>query len=298
MPKIMPISTPAKVITQQTQPKPIVKVNTQAAPDAPILEQPEPKAPVTPELTSQSDSPEELSSEASKLLSPEHTALARKEKAMRDREKDLQAKEAALEQRIKTAVDEALGGYKTRLKLAPLDVLNEEGLTYDQLVEQAVNQPDPETRTFQSKLDKLEQTVSKQQEEAQKRDQAQRDSAINQIRHNVKSLVNSDEAFETIKGTDNYEDVVNKIVTTFDETGLMMSIEDAAKEVEEELFQEAIKIASLNKVKNKLTPQAVQETKPQSTEKQQIKTITNNMSTSKPLSARDRAIARFKGENF
>lgn len=300
MPSIKPITAPVTSLTAQTQPKRIVTITPDQTPVTPEPAKTVTAAPVT---TGQPDSSEGTESEASKLLSPEHSALARKEKAIRDREKDVQAKEAAIDARIKAAIDEALGGYKTRLKSSPLDVLNEEGLTYDQLVEQAVNQPDPETRNLQSKLSQLEQTVTKQQEDIQNREKAQRDSAINQIRHNVKSLVDTDESYETIKGTENYEDVVSKIVETFDTSGILMSVEEAAKQVEEELFQEAVKISSLGKVSKhmqaKLTPQLVEDqTKQPSTQQPQIKTLTNSMTNTKPMTARERALARFHGEKF
>lgn len=259
---------------------------------------------VTPKVEELQPQGQPNKSEASpevKQLSPQHEALAKKESTLRAREREFQAKEAALESRIKQAVEDALGQYKGRLKQAPLDVLNEEGLTYDQLVEQAVNAPDPTTRAIQQKIDSIEANQKKFVEDSTKAAQAQREAAIKQIKYDVQELIETDTSFETIKATESTEDVVNLITRTFDESGKLLTVDQAAKMVEDELFEEAIKIANLSKVKSKLTPgltpELVKETKQQEPVKQAT-TLTNKMSSSRPMTARERAIARFKGESF
>lgn len=238
-----------------------------------------------------------------KPLDPHHEALAKKESAIRAREREIQAKEAAIEEKIKASVAEALKQYKARLKSSPLDVLNDEGLTYDQLVEQAVQMADPNyqsTRKISEKLETIEANQKRFEEESKKSADAQRDAAVRQITHDVTELIDADPSFETIKATGSVSDVVELITKTFDETGKLMSVDAAAKLVEDELFEEAIKIANLTKVKEKLKPQLspelVQTTKSQTS--QPATTLTNQMTSKRPMSARERAIARFKGENF
>lgn len=235
-------------------------------------------------------------------IDPKFEALAKQQAVFRTKEREFQAKEAALEARVKAAVDEALNGYKGRLKKAPLDVLNEEGLTYDQLVEQAVNAPDPATRAIQDKLQSIEERQNKLAEDAQNSAKSQRDAAVKQIRYDVSDLIETDTQFETIKATGSTDDVVELITRTFDETGKLMTVEQAAQKVEEELFEEAKKIAGLAKVKAsfkpELTPETLQQAKQQSGQKQSMTTLTNNMTSTRPLSARERAIKRFKGEAF
>lgn len=233
-------------------------------------------------------------------IAPEFEALAKKESAVRARERDLQTKEAAIKARDLEV--EELKRFKSRFddKSKLLDVLNEMGVTYDDLVQQAINQPNPEMKNIQTELQALKDAQAKQAEEYQNSTKAQREAAITQIRHDVKDLVDSDEAFETIKGTESYEDVVDEIVRTFDETGKLITSEQAAKKIEDKLFEEAMKIASLNKVKSKLTPQTLEVLKEakEPKQQQQIKTLTNDITTTRKLTARERAILRFKGENF
>lgn len=235
-------------------------------------------------------------------LDPKFEALAKKEASFRAKEREFQSKEAALEARVKAAVDEALGQYRGRLKAAPLDVLNEDGITYDQLVEQAVNAPDSTTREIQTKLKAIEDAQKKMVEDAQNGAKSQREAAVKQIRYDVTDLVEADAQFETIKATGSIDDVVELITKVFDETGKLMTVEQAAQKVEEELFEEAKKIAGLAKVKAsfkpELTPETLQQAKQQSSQKQPMTTLTNNMTSTRPLTSRERAIKRFKGEAF
>ena len=231
-------------------------------------------------------------------LDPKYEVLAKKESALRTLEKELKAKETSIADQVKAAVDEALKGYRARLKEAPLDVLNEEGLTYDQLVEQAVNAPDPITRATQQEIKSIKDAQAKMSEDIQNSAKAQRESAVNQIRYDVTELVESDPNFETIKGTGSVEDVVELITKTFDESGKLLTIDQAAKMVEDELFEEALKIASLSKVKSKLTPQQAEPKLQSIKQPQQSMTLTNSMSSSKPMTPRERAVAAFKGEKF
>lgn len=254
-----------------------------------------------PKTEGQINKPEE--SVEAKPLDPQHEALARKESALRARERDIQAKEAAVEERIKAEIAESLRQYKARLKTAPLDVLHEEGLTYDQLVEQAVSQADPNyqtARAVQQRLETIEANQKKLSEDSQNSAKAQRDAAVKQITFDAQDLIDQDPSYETIKATNSTEDVVNLITRTFDESGKLLSVDQAAKMVEEELFQEAIRIAGLAKVqaqlKPKLTPELVTNAKQQPP--QQATTLTNSMASKRPMTSRERAIARFKGENF
>lgn len=307
MPKIATVNpmTGAKIGDTQFQGR-TVKVKTQANPtylnsyDEVALPQAE-RQQYPPTSEGQIAKSEESS--GVKPLDPQHEALAKKESAIRARERDLQAKEAAIEARIKASIEEALNQFKGRLKKQPLDVLNEEGLTYDQLVQQAVEMADPNyqtTRTIQQKLETIEANQKRFEEDSKKSADSQREAAVKQITYDVQELIESDLSFETIKATDSVSDVVELMTRTFDETGKLLRPDEAAKMVEDELFAEAIKIAGLSKVREKfkpeLTPELVKGSKSQAP--QQATTLTNQMTSKRPMTARERAIARFKGEQF
>ena len=230
-------------------------------------------------------------------LDPKLDALAKREVAFLAKEKAFKAQQAAMGEQIKAEVEKALGTYRSRLKAKPLDVLNEEGLTYDQLVEQAITMVNnPGANETQTRLEAIETAQKKLSEDAQKSAQSQREAAIKQLTFDATDLIESDPSFETIKATESVSDVVDLITKTFDETGKLMSVEHAAKLVEEELLTEAIKIAGLAKVKAKLTPEIVQETKQQSP--QQQTTLTNTMNANRKLTSRERAILAFNGKKL
>lgn len=258
---------------------------------------PAPTPPVT-QANGQPNTSEGTVVEATQI-DPKFEALAKKEAAFRSKEREFQAREASYkEKEAKLAAAEA---FQTRLKESPLDVLNELGITYDQLVEQAVNAPSPESREIKNELKSIRETQAKLIDDAKKASDTQRESAVKQIRYDVQDLIDSDPQFEITKATGSIDDVVELITRTFDETGRLMTVDQAAKKVEEELALEADKLLTIGKIKAKLKPdltEAVNQAKQQTTQQQQMTTLTNNMSSTRPLSARERAIKRFKGEAF
>lgn len=248
---------------------------------------------VTPEVKTETESP----------LSPKFAALARKERALRAEAQKLKAREEAMKAQEADYSSKYIP--KDRLTKDPLGVLTEQGLTMDQITNMLLNQPGPQDQAvsrLEAKIQELEAKLQKQvttQEETQTQNY---DRAVNQIRNEAKLLVDSDPAFETIKDTDNVEAIVELIKETYASDNIVLSVQDAAKQIEDYLIEEAMKMASLKKVKEKLTPQEVVEAQqsPAQTPQSQLKTLTNAVSaTSKPMSNKDRrerAILAFKGQ--
>lgn len=250
------------------------------------------------------------------FLSPKFAALARKEKELRMLQKQIQQERDS----IKTRDEEYSKSYvpKARLMENPLAALSELGLTQDQLVNLILNGPqqvDPTVSALQKQIQAIEaqqQSTSKAMEEAQAK---QYEQALSQIRSDTAALVASNPDYETIRETGSTEAVVELIRQTFDSEGILLTIDDAAKQVEDHLLEEALKMARLKKVQAKLTPAQVEEAvatltepkKPQIIQKSQqdrqpiLKTLTNAATTtsSRTFSAaekRARAIAAFKGQ--
>lgn len=282
MPKVTGIDSKTGTPTGEIAVGRFIKAKTNATPQDNVL---------PPRVEGQPNASE--TNPEAKQLDPKFEALAKREAMLRAEKRDSQA---SLDAKIKDAVDKALGDYKAKLKSSPLDVLNEEGLTYDQLVEQAMNYPDQTTRTLQSELNSIKRDQAKMQEDSKKAADSQRESAVKQIRYDVTDLIDNDPQFETIKGSQSTEDVVELITRTFDETGRVLGVEQAAKMVEDELFEEVIKLTQLAKVKAKLAPPPV-EMKQKSNQTQHT-TLTNNMAVTRPMTSRERAIAAFKGEKY
>ncbi len=247
-------------------------------------------------------------------LSTQYAVLARKEKALRAKsvaqEQSLKAREAALiarEEAIKAKDSEYSTNYiqKDRLAKDPLSVLSEAGMDYDQLTQLILNQPqqDPQTRALfdklQAKIDALEAAQESATKGQASQQQQQYQQAVKQIRMEAQSLVNSDEAFETIKETGSVGDVVDLIERTFKEDGILLSVEEAATEVESYLLEEAMKLTKLKKIQQRMQPtqsSAAQKSPELAAKQPQMKTLTNSHGATRQLTAKERAVLAFKGE--
>lgn len=221
-------------------------------------------------------------------VSPQFAALARKEKALRAEIQKFKSEKDTWLAEQKQAQDKYKTDYvpKERLKSDAIGALLEEGFSLDQIAKMTLeynNAQDPRVARLMARIDELEgKTKSIDSRIVEDQSQAV-EQALNQMRNEAKILIDSDPAYETIKATNNIEAVVKHIKRTYDEDDVILSVEDAAKEVEEILIEDAIKIAGLQKVKQKLQPAPQEPEKIDSKQQLQPKTLTHEM-TSAPTS--------------
>lgn len=276
---------------------------------------PTPTAPVTasPEAVNPEQSTAAIPAVQDEQLSPKFAALAKREQDLRKAAQAFKAQQAAFQAQqdaIKAKEAEYQANYipKDSLKANPLEALSQLGYTQDQMIQMILNGPkqvDPELMNIQNEL----KAIKAQQEASTKAAAEQQtkayEQAVNQIRNEATMLVDSDERFETIKETGSQEAVVTLIEETYKTTGLVMKTEEAAKQVEEYLVEEAFKMAGLKKVQARLSPPVpVIPGKQLPTQKQvpQTKTLTNAatvISNSRPRTERERierAKLAFRGE--
>jgi uncharacterized protein YukE len=202
-------------------------------------------------------------------LSPKISALARKEQAMRRKEIELRNKERDLEAKLKDA--EAYGQLKTKLTAKDYSAAEELGLTHEEYTQYLLKKQeseDPATARYQ----KLEAEIA-----AMKK--AQEDSTVKEYQANqalwkaeISKVVSGSEDFSSIKELGAEEIVLQHINDSFEEDGVELSAEEAAKEIEAALVARAEKFASLTKLKKQ------QETRTLPPPKAS-KTITQNMTT-------------------
>lgn len=273
------------------------------------------------EPTDEATKPEDtaLSRQFAKLAQQEkqlRAKAAQQDQAFKAREAELAAREAKLNQQQPTQMDQSKYVSLEDLKYNALGVLEKAGVSYEELTQQLLNpvQTDPRVQATISKLEakiaELEQqtkttktTYEQQQEQAYK-------AAVKQIETDVTNLVNKDPSYEAIKHAGAYKDVVDLIEQTYHKDGYLMSVEEASQAVEDYLVEQYTKFSNIGKVKQKIaqanTSKAVQSTSeqkqeaaPQQTPKSQpMKTLTNNNSSTRQLSARERALLAFKGEKI
>jgi hypothetical protein len=253
-------------------------------------------------------------------VSQQHLILARKEKALRAKQMQMdqaaKSREAALAAReaaLQAKEEEYKTGYipKAQLKAQTLQTLEQEGISYDFLTQQMMEQLQPQDPRTQAHIAKLEAQVQKllESNESTQKNQAdqqtqQYQAALTQIRNDVTTLVKSDPNFETIRATGSIGDVVELIEKTYQADGVLMSVEEATQAVEDYLFEEIEKLTKLSKVQKRMvastTATATKAQTPATPNKQTqpMKTLTNAVGSTRQMSAKERAIAAFKGEKF
>ncbi len=246
-------------------------------------------------------------------LSSQYAILARKEKQQRQRDQQLRAREAAvkaaedLAKSVKPSappLDESKYVPKDRLTTDPFSVLTELGLTYDQLTEMALNAPkaeqiatNNELRALRAELQALKDQSDKTTKSFEEQQTQSYQQAVNQIRVEAKQLIEKDPNFETIRETNSLRDVVELVERTFKQDGILLTVEDAAQQVEDYLVDEALKLARIKKIQHRLATKPTQSQKPTGDPKQQqLKTLTNAVSSTRQLSARERALLAFEGK--
>lgn len=257
-------------------------------------------------------------------LSSQFATLARKEKALRAKvqaqEQAIKARETALSQReeaIKAKEAEYQTNYvpKDRLSKDTWGVLSEMGISYDKAIEQALTQSqmDPATKAafdrMEARLEAQAKAVEESNQRYQDEQKRQYDNAVQQIQVKVDKLVYTDPAYEMIKLNNAAKDVTRLIEKTYKEDKILMTEAEAATAIEEYLVDKYSKIAtSSKKLQEKFmprTPKSEASPAPKSAEaasqQQQpspMKTLTNSTSTSRKLSARERALLAFRNEKY
>jgi hypothetical protein len=205
-------------------------------------------------------------------LSPQLSAIARKEQAFRQREQALKAREAEVEAKLADATKFA----ELKAKLSAKDYseiealgLNYEGYTQYLLAKQN-GEPAPETQA----LKKLEEEVTGLKKAQEESANQQYEETVAEYRKEIKAAVEANPEFASIKELGHEDAVLQLILDSWEEDETELTVEQAAKDVEAYLVEEATKMAGLTKVKSKLQP-AVEEKRP--LPRPGLKTITNDM---------------------
>ncbi len=237
---------------------------------------------------------------------PKLEAFARKERQLHKMRKELEAER----QQLKTKAAEYETGYISKSKLTedPFGVLTDAGLSYEQLTERLLNQPnmnDPAMKAIMGKLKAMEDKQSAVEKQIQDREARQYDDAKKAISNEVKQLVASEVEYETIREAKCEEQVLQYIIDTYEKDGVLIDVSEACKHIENYLVEEGYKFSQLNKIKARLMPKTEEPVSlpkvvpPQS--QSPMKTLTNavnSQSSTRPTEKERiaRALAAFKGE--
>lgn len=251
-------------------------------------------------------------------ISSQYAVLARKEKAYRAKvqtqDAALKAREAAVAEKeakfsTQPQIDESQYIQKSKLTEDTIQTLLEAGISYDKITEMALQSQnstvDPQTKALIRQMQDEIKALKADTEGTKKSiSQGQEDNykaAVEQIRKDTQKLVAEGTDFEAIRETDSVSDVVDLIEKTFKEDGVLLTPEEAAQAVEQELVERISKYAKLSKIQQKFkqayTP--APETSVSTTgdkQPQPPKTLTNGLTNSRQLTARERAILAFENK--
>lgn len=223
--------------------------------------------------------------EATQPVSPQVAALAKQRRALQIKERELAEKEKALSERDGKTHSRAELEQRVKNGQA-LSVLQDLGITYDQLTNELLGQqtaPD---------LTKIKEEILKSVDERLvSKDTAQEEAVFAHIEKNIGNLA-TEESYPFVKAEGAEPLVLDLIKRAWKEDGEVLDEEDALKLIETELEEKAKKLAKLLK-EPEPTTQVPAETsqKPQVTPG--IKTLTNKDSARPQSNRRQRALAAF-----
>lgn len=241
--------------------------------------------------SSTGDNTEQGTVEATQPLSPQFAALAKQKRALQVKERELLEREKAL-----TANPQGSGNEEliARIKSKPLSVLQEHGVTYDQLTEAILSGSDginPEIQALKDELKALKGDVEKTF--LSKEEQAE-EGALTEMLYEAEGLAKEGDAFEMIRegGEAAYAKVLRHIHSTYKKTGRVLDVWAAMETVENGLLVDAEKFARIKKVQSRIAPPPIEPLQPQ---QRSMRTLTARDSAAPALSARARALAAFHG---
>lgn len=287
-----------------------IKLRTQVSPDrhnrveeaVPPVDPSAPAA-VVPSATETdiltSNEPVDSALEEPKPLSPQFAALARQRREAQLATQKLEADRKAFE----TEKQGLLADYipKADLKANALSVLLKEGVTYDQLTEQILaSQADsPAVASLEAKIKALEDRLESGNKSQADRDALTEKQVLAQYQRETESLIAQGDDYEMIRESGYGPKVVDLIKRTFDKSGELLDVAEAANLIESELLAEAEKFARIKKVQSKLGGIQAPTTQGRADDRQGVKTmrtLTNRDGVSSTsMSKRERAIAAMEG---
>lgn len=206
-------------------------------------------------------------------------ALSRKEKQLRERESQMQqqyeAKLAEIEARLEQlsapkepeVQQEPELPLEYRLKRDPLGTLKELGLSYDQLTNLALNdgklttemQMDLMRQDLEDKYNSKFESLQNELLERDKRlEEEKYNEVVNNYRNELTTFINNNDNYELIQANDAADVVYDVIEEHYNETGSIMSKQEAADQVEAYLEEKMEKLLKLNKLKSRFEPQTEQ----------------------------------------
>lgn len=234
-------------------------------------------------------------------LSPQITALARKEQAFRQREQALKERERALEAKLADA--DQYSQLKTKFASKDYSAAEELGLTYDEHLKYALDKQegeDPGTKRFKDLEAQIQALKTGQEEKASK----EYEETVAEYKKEIAQLVASSADFPLTKKAKKEDAVLQLILDSWEEDSTEMTVEQASKDVETYLKEQRKAWLALDDqpqaetVETKLSPPKpgtrtiTQQMQPSGTEKRPQKSFQHMSESERYAEARRRVLER------
>lgn len=281
-----------------------IKMKTQRTPanDQEVIDQIQTAPAQTDSNPDPSESTETTSTET-KSISPQVTALLKRERAAQVKEAELKTREDALTaaQDPKTVPAPIL----ERLKVDALGFVLDHGVSFEQLTEEVRKNMNGHGPALTRVEVELRKEIKGLKEAIENRDKVQTDSdsqaterSLDQMQKEAEQLIAEDDEYLSIRETGSVKRVRALIKRTYDETGEILSVKEACADIEADLIAQGEKFAKISKIQARIgnpAPQtAVRQT--QNGNQSQMRTLTSRDTVSPAIDRRTRAIAAFKGQ--
>lgn len=205
-------------------------------------------------------------------LSPQLSALARKEQAYRQREQALKAREQEMEEKLADA--EKFSQLKSKLSSKDYSEAEALGLDYEGYTQYLLNKQTGESPEA-ARYKPLEEKVSTLEKKLEENTTKQFDATVAEYRKEIAVFVGSTPDFQGLKDPENQKAILQLILDDFEKDGVETTIEQAAKDVKAYLADEAKRLSVF------LEKPAVEEKKPlpPPTRTSGLKTLTQQVTT-------------------
>jgi hypothetical protein len=231
-------------------------------------------------------------------FAPKFAALTRLDRDIKAKQAAFQAERKAFEAekaemlKQREEMSKINTDYKTKLKADPLSFLTENDVQFDELVERKLNDgkmtPEKMVQQLKAELDakyskELEELKRSIKEKEEAEEQAKYDNTVNGFKSQISDFVTANkDTYELINAEQAQDLVFDVIETHFQETSAagepkVLSIEEAARAVEQHLEGEVRKKLELKKFKQTSQPQEAKDGK------QTAPTLSNTMSSEVPI---------------
>lgn len=175
-------------------------------------------------------------------LSPQLTALARKQQKLQQEIQAQRDKEAAFTAKEADYIPKSQ--IKAKMETNAVQTLQELGFTYEEVTNLILSQQsgaDPHAQELKALKDEVQSIKSTSEQNVSK----QYEATINQYKVEVKKLTQDNPEFKAINKKNAHEAVVKHIEDTFNEDGEILTVEQASKDIEDYLRDEAKEWSSI-----------------------------------------------------